>query len=186
MRFLTRPSALMFAMAVLLVGATSADADTIQFSYSGSGVSASGLLNATPVGGGVYNVTSISGTRNGQPITGLFPCSPIPPATYCTNYGYNYDNQLFLTSTPQLDLYGLVFGVQGVTNAINLYWESRIPSPVYIELTWVATGGIPSRLYTYTPVEFSTAAAIPEPSAVLLLGSGLVAVAGAMRRKWLG
>ena len=185
MRSLTRPSVLMFAMAVLLVGATSANADTFQFSYSGSGVSASGVLNATPVGGGIYIVTSISGTRNGQPITGLVPCNPISPATYCTGVGYNYDNLLFPTSTMQLDLYGLVFGVEGLTNPVNLYWESRIPSPVYMELTWVATGGTPSRLYTPTEVSFSNTA-VPEPSTVLLFGSGLVAAAGAMRRKWLG
>jgi hypothetical protein len=176
----------MFAMAVLLVSAPSALADTFQFSYSGSGVSVSGLLNATPVGGGMYIVTSISGTRNGQPITGLFPCSPIPPATYCANYGYNYDNLFFPTAAAQFDLHGLVFGVQGLTNPINLYWEDRIPTPVYMELTWVATGGTPSRLYTYTPVDFSTVAVVPEPSTVLLFGSGLLAVAGAIRRKWLG
>jgi hypothetical protein len=186
MRSLTRRSVLMFATAVLLLSATSAYADTFQFSYSGGGVSASGLLNATPIGGGVYQVTSISGTRNGQPITGLVPCSPIPPATYCIGFGFGYDNLLFPASTVQLDIQALLFTVQGVPNPVNLYGIADSPFPPYVDLTWeLAPDGI-HRLYTGIPVDLSITRVTPEPSAVLLFGSGLVALAGAMRRKWLG
>ncbi len=68
---------LMGSAMVLLLGGMCLRADVFSFSYSGvatslSGtytVSASGTLTANAVGAGLYQVTSISGTRDGTEIT---------------------------------------------------------------------------------------------------------------------
>ena len=183
MRTLARRSVFIFALAALLVSATSAYADTIQFSYTGNGVTASGVMYATPLGGGAYQVTSISGTRNGQAITGLIPCTPIPPETRCTAFGFGFDNLIAPASALQLDFEGLLFGVQGLPSPVNLFGYTNAGLPAYDDLTWVfAPDGI-HREYTNVQVDLTTTLVTPEPSTVLLLASGLIAIAGAVRRK---
>ena len=60
-------------MSLLLFGPLSANADTFNWSYSGSGFSGSGQLDATFVSGSEWLVTSISGISDGSVITGLLP-----------------------------------------------------------------------------------------------------------------
>jgi hypothetical protein len=62
-------------LSLLLLGASALHASQFDFSYSNAAatVSASGILTATSIGGGVYQVTNIQGTRDGTTITGLAP-----------------------------------------------------------------------------------------------------------------
>jgi hypothetical protein len=67
-----KPLALCALVAGLAMwNAQPARADTWSFAYTGSGVSAGGTFTGTWTGT-FYSITSITGTRNGVPITGLF------------------------------------------------------------------------------------------------------------------
>ena len=65
-----RPVALLIALAVLLVCATGAYADNFTFTYSGSNITGTGTVAATPDGGGVYTITSITGSQTIFGLTG--------------------------------------------------------------------------------------------------------------------
>jgi hypothetical protein len=67
-----RPLALCALVAGLAIwNVEPARADTWSFAYTGSGVSAGGTFTGTWTGT-FFSITSITGTRNGAPITGLF------------------------------------------------------------------------------------------------------------------
>ncbi len=91
-------------------------AATFQWSYSdlsGAPVSASGILDATSVGGGAFQVTSISGLRNGAAITGLA--------------NYAIPSQLVYSGSPSLDYGGLAFLAGGA--AFNVYYDTSTTDP---------------------------------------------------------
>lgn len=67
-----KPLALFALVAGLTMGAASpARGETWNFSYTGAGVSAAGTFTGVWMGT-YFNITSITGTRNGAAITGLF------------------------------------------------------------------------------------------------------------------
>jgi len=157
----------MFALVVLFAGAQSAYADEFNFTFSGSGLSASGIFTTDPESGGSFLVTSISGLQNGLDMTLL------APGTYAAN-----DNLLF-PAFPQLDQSGISFLSGGID--YNIYFYSS--GSAYLNCNSVTDGGcfVPAG----TPITF-TASPVPEPASLILLGSGLVAIAGARRRKLFG
>jgi hypothetical protein len=56
-------------IAMLLLGANALSAASFDFSFSGSGVSASGVLTATSVGLGTYDVTGVTGTQGSKTLS---------------------------------------------------------------------------------------------------------------------
>lgn len=64
---------------LLLLGSMAANAGPISwaFSYTGTGVSASGVLSTNDLSGGTYLINGISGQRNGEAILGLVPAGTI-------------------------------------------------------------------------------------------------------------
>ena len=100
------------------------------WSYSGSGVVASGTFttNDTPDGSGFYLITGITGTRNGETITGLQPVgTPIPG-----NEPYAVDNLIRL-GTPQLTGDGFGYSTAG-GNFSNPFFASFLSTPGYLEV----------------------------------------------------
>lgn len=105
------------ALAVCLVAAPAAKADSYSFSFSGGGLSGSGIIvvSNTPVPGvpGGYQITGISGTFSDTnpnanfsgAITGIQTTSLpsginpdgtfIPPGTQADGFGFSYDNLFF-------------------------------------------------------------------------------------------
>ena len=105
---------LLFAGAVgvtLVLPGASANATVFDWSYSGGGVSASGTLDATDAGGGVYDVTSITGVRDGVSIAGL------------TSYAGS-DNLVY-NPGPYVDYPGLAY-TDSSGFAYNVYYDTSL------------------------------------------------------------
>ena len=99
------------------------------WNYSGDGITASGTLvtTETPDGSGFYLITGITGTRNGEPITGLQTTGTAIPG----NEPYAVDN-LIRVGGPQLTHSGFGYALKGGTYANPFFTDS--PSPArYLE-----------------------------------------------------
>ena len=153
----------LFAVLFLVGCAQSLYAQTsFDFTCGGcGGSSASGVLTTTAVGGDTYLVTALSGTQGSDPMTLL------PPGGYADN-----DNDVF-SAPPFVDISGLSFLV-GTTD-YNIYYDGG-----YFECNNVDDGvcnpgsGIPVS-FALTPT--------PESGTLVLFGSGLLVLAGILRRK---
>ena len=147
--------------ALILTLSTVAFATNITFTYSGSGFTGSGVFTATDQGGGTYLVTGVNGQQNTTPFTGVEPLG--------TNGGYNYDNLLFLNSTPQLDSSGILLSWNG--GDVNLGYDAGFNGGRYVQ---------------WNPTEYGldfSASTTPEPSTLLMMGSGLIGLAGLARKR---
>jgi hypothetical protein len=113
---ISRWSVAAFALAAALIVAPAAKADTFAFSFSGGGLSGSGLINVSsaPVAGvpGAYQITGISGTFSdanagvsNAAITGLQTTSLpsginadgtfVPPGAQSDGFPFSFDNLLY-------------------------------------------------------------------------------------------
>jgi hypothetical protein len=181
------------AALALLVLAVGANADSFQLTYSGTNISGSATLTATPDGGGVYTVTAITGWQilNGsfETITGLMPLSGGGATTFFEpdSSFVIYDNLIYLTSSPQVDVDGLFFKVSGQTQAVNLCSNPGCGNPgtPYAEDIWVGSGGNEIANHAYQDYAISSLSIVktPEPSVLILLGSGLAVLFLFNRRK---
>jgi hypothetical protein len=144
------------------------------WSYSGSGIAASGTLKTgdTPNAAGFYQILDIAGSRNGDPITGLFPTGSAIPG----NEPFAVDNLIRAGGPDQLtgDGFGVTFASGAHTNP---FFADFLSPPAYLEFFSSPAGT------TELPVSF-TAKPVPEPSsiAVLLAGLGLLAWRGRATR----
>ena len=121
-----RPRLLMLLLALAGLGLwDQAHAAVIyNFTFSDSaGDAAYGQLTANPNGNGTYTVVSGFFQGTAGSILGNYPLYPNPnaPSTYATSPAgaFWYDNQLFPSTDPRLDTYGLLFTAG--TIEINLW-----------------------------------------------------------------
>ena len=100
------------------------------WNYSGTGITASGTFttNDTPNDLGFYQISEITGTRNGETITGLQPVETSIPG----NEPFNVDNLISL-NTQQLTGDGFGYSTeQG--NYSTPFLASFLPTPGYLEV----------------------------------------------------
>jgi hypothetical protein len=163
-----RFASLSLALSGLLLLSVAAKADTFNFSAvgSGGGFSGTGQLTADNNGDGSSTVTGITGTG----VTGLIPVN---------GFFFN-DNLLFPNASRLVDVAGIGFTAAfgGETFMVNIF--STLTG--YEAITLDSEGDL-----TDSPVAFSitnSPAAVPEPSSLVLLGSGFLAsVAVGVRRR---
>jgi len=160
-------SASVFALACAMT-AGSVQANTMwQWSYSGTGINASGsLITAdTPDTNGFYQILSIAGSRNGDAIVGLYPTGQAIPG----NEPFAIDNLIRIDGPGQITVEGFGYALASGAHA-NPYFADFLSPPSYSE---VFTQGA---TFNEQPIEF-TASSVPEPSSIALVVLGLATVA---------
>ncbi|MBW4593170.1 MAG: PEP-CTERM sorting domain-containing protein [Brasilonema angustatum HA4187-MV1] len=163
----------------------SASALNWNWNYSSTGIAASGTFttNDTPNDLGFYLITGITGTRNGETITGLQAAgTPIPG-----NEPFKVDNLISLNNQ-QLTGDGFGYSTSG-GNYSSPFFASFLPTPGYLEVFSVPPlipgfenfGSEDSEL----PISFSaTIITVPEPTSILsLLALGTLGVGLVLKRK---
>ncbi len=148
------------------------------------------MLTVTPSGTpGVDNVTAISGTIDGATIAGLATGTPSADGTYqyvnyfsvgAYNYGAEFDN-LYYTSGAPLDTYGIGFTLADGSVA-NIYDDNGTFYFLNDQNYTAADVNNPTPGQALAAVDLTP---VPEPSNLLLLGTGGLALFGLMRRRLL-
>ena len=133
-------------------------------------MSISGTLTATPTGApDRFLVTGVTGLFNGSSLEGQIPGGP--SATVSPSGTWLFDNVLN-SNGRFLDFYGLGFTLSGGTEA-NLYYFNGDYGFGY--------GEKPN--FTFDALTDFTVTSVPEPSSLMLLGSGALGLLTAFRRK---
>jgi hypothetical protein len=152
----------LFPLQVILQAGAGQGADPLfVFTDTGSTFNISANLNATANGNGSFTVNSGSGTFNTQPIV-LIPGAGTSPLG-----AFIYNNVLYPTATPQLDIDGLLFR-NTVTGAELNIWGN--PDGSYSTYVGTASGNYSLQNNSST---FTMGLATPEPGTWMLMLAGL-------------
>jgi hypothetical protein len=182
-------SAVRFTVLVALIAsvvpvALHADSITITAAGKGMQISETVTMIADPKDAGVFEATGITGEVNGVRITGLMAGSDnVNAPTYNGNDTFSFDNLLY-DSSPDLDIQGLGFDIGTSGYEGNLYFENG-------SYKFADSNRIVTTLSSYEARAVGAAhkpdavAATPEPSSLLLFGTGVIILASAVRTKGL-
>ncbi|WP_392532154.1 PEP-CTERM sorting domain-containing protein [Nostoc sp. C117] len=155
------------------------------WNYSGTGITAGGTFttNNTPDNLGFYQILGITGTRNGETITGLQPTgTPVPG-----NEPFNVDNLISL-NTQQLTGDGFGYSTSG-GNYSSPFFAGFLDTPGYLEVfsapPFISGAENLGSEDSELPVNFfASIVTVPEPNSIVsLLAFGTLGVASAVKRK---
>ncbi|KQP49881.1 hypothetical protein ASF44_04750 [Pseudorhodoferax sp. Leaf274] len=158
------------------LAATPAWADIVwNWNYAGTGIQAGGTLTTADAADadGFHLITAITGMRNGDAITGLYPTGAAIPG----NAPYALDNLIRSGPQGQITVHGFGFTTASGGYANPFFADFNNPA-IYMEVFTTASS------YSEDAITF-TASAVPEPSSMLLWLAALGAAgwAGARRRR---
>jgi hypothetical protein len=155
------------------------------WNYSGTGIAANGIFttNDTPNDLGFYQISGITGTRNGETITGLQTNgTPVPG-----NEPFNVDNLISL-NTQQLTTNGFGYSTSG-GNYSSPFFADFLTPPGYLEV-FSAVPLVPGFENfgledSELPIRFSASiTTVPEPNSIFgLVTIGTLGAGLALKRK---
>ena len=157
-------------------GTSRADSFNFDFVTTSQTIASGTITTGGPFVSGIATVIAITGTFEGFSITGLLPNN---------TEGFSTDNLLYST-TPYVDLGGIIFGTANDSTVANLYFNNgtnvAFSCTKTIDLAGECYEGSP-----YTPdiagtLEITRA---PESSTISLLGVGIFGLALLRRKRFL-
>jgi len=147
------------------------------WNFSATGISASGAFSTvdTPDGLGFYQIIGITGTRNGEAITGLHPTGTAIPG----NAPFNLDNLVKAGPGPQLTVHGFGFST-AAGNYSNPFFASFLATPGYLDYFSAApfVDGVVGAEDSESLIVFSAnivPASVPAPATYTLMLAGIAA-----------
>jgi hypothetical protein len=146
-------------------------ADTFNWTYTGSGVDASGTFTASPNADGTFQITGISGERNGELITGLST--------------FGFADNMFYPEFPYFDYAGLSFIAGGIE--FNLYGAMQhtlTGDHGILTEAYFPTGPDGEVLQTeLTDFTLTRVGEAPEPASMWLVSAGLIGALTRVRKR---
>ncbi|HEV2710194.1 MAG TPA: PEP-CTERM sorting domain-containing protein [Edaphobacter sp.] len=159
---------------------TSALADTFNFSFGNTGDNfyGSGVLTGTSNGNGIFTIDSVTGTTDGHSISGILAPGTFPVGFLQTpNDNLLYYPASYGFTNTYFDLSGLSYQLSNGTD-VNLFFSNG----EFIGKTYFGQS-----IGTLTGERITIDAAtspVPEPNTLMLLGTGILGLAGVVRRKF--
>jgi hypothetical protein len=161
---------LILAGLTVAVAISAAQANTYDWTFTGSVTGSGSLMTQGSCGTGCETITAIGGTFAGVQIDALLPSGTWPGPTVGSN-----DNQLFPTSPSYLDFSGVSFSRISASNA-NIYWDSPLSTYGFCLVDAPSCGVGNTGVFSIAPV-----VGVPGPivgaglPGILFAGGGLLA-----------